>query len=296
MIELSEEDVRAFIGRDLGSVTILRELGRGASGVVFVGFQRTLQRQVAVKVLPKTGGGGKEASERFTFEAQLVAGLFHPNIVPVFEMGEAEDCWYQVMQIVQGEDLELGIRRCRRNPIPTRRLFRLSRTRAILKQVLDGLQYAHDQHVVHQDIKPANILIEHRSGRAMVADFGIAKARFYDAAGDAELIVGSPLYMAPEHAANKGTDHRADIYSMGMVLYQMTTPELPLADTDAMGVVVLKIKHPERLFTKRPGQVSPVIGPELERVILKALAPDPRDRYQSCTAFRSDLELALAGD
>lgn len=294
-MELSEEAIRAYIGRDLGTVTIVRELGRGASGIVFVGFQRTLQRQVAVKVLPKSETAGEEASERFRFEARLVAGLFHPHIVPVFEMGETRECWYQVMQIVQGEDLEQRLRRLRRHPIPSHRMLPLVRTGTLMREVLEGLQYAHDQQVVHQDIKPANILIDEQSGRAMIADFGIAKARFFNAAGSEDLIIGSPLYMAPEQASGKPTDHRADIYSVGMVLYQMSCPELPLADTTAMGVVALKMKHPEQLFTTRPSAASDLIDPELERIILKALEPLPAQRYQSCRAFRTDLEQALAG-
>jgi serine/threonine-protein kinase len=290
---LGEEQVRAFIGRDLGTVTILNELDRGAGGIVFVGYQRTLQRQVAVKVLPKSGSPSPLSSERFSFEARLVAGLFHPNIVPIFEMGETHDCWYQVMQIIKGQDLEKGIARRRKNPIPTRRMLPLERTLAIMREVLDGLQYAHTQQVVHQDIKPANILIERESGRTMIADFGIAKARFFDLPKDDDLIVGSPLYMAPEQASGTGTDHRADIYSLGMVLYQMTAPELPLSEKNAKRFVLLKIDHPDRLFTCRPAEVSSIIGPGLERVILKALAPEPERRYQSCTAFREDLERAL---
>ncbi|MBD3316478.1 MAG: protein kinase [Chitinivibrionales bacterium] len=290
-MELQEKEIRSFIGRDLGTVTIVRELGRGAGGVVFVGFQRTLQRQVAVKVLPKSSIAGPEARRRFKFEAQLVAGLFHPNIVPVFEMGEAKDCWYQVMQIVQGEDLEKYLRKCRKNPIATRRILPLAKTCRIMLEVLDGLQYAHDQQVVHQDIKPGNILIQRGTARAMITDFGIAKACFFDGAQRRGFIVGSPLYMAPEQASGVGTDHRADIYSLGMVLYQMTAPALPLAEKDALRVVALKIDQPECLFTKWPSEVSPIIGPQLECVILKALAPDPRQRYQNCRAFRADLEM-----
>ncbi len=286
----ADDTYREYIGADLGTVTILRELGRGTGAVVFVGFQRTLQRQVAVKVLPKRKQIKPSSSERFSFEARLVAGLSHPNIVPIFEMGETETCYYQIMQIIQGEDLEKIVKRKKENPIPSRRLFPLKRTHEIISQVLRGLEYAHGQHVVHQDIKPANILLEGDNGRALIADFGIAKAKYFDAASGEHFVIGSPLYMAPEHAANRHTDGRADIYSVGMVLYQMTAVQLPLAVSSPIDFVACKVRNPQGIFTKPPCQASELITLPLERIILKAIAPRADDRYQSCGEFRRDFD------
>jgi serine/threonine-protein kinase len=283
-------DSKRFIGRELGSVSLMRELGRGANGAVFVGFQRTLQRQVAVKILPKTGMASKAASEQFRYEARLVAGLFHPNIVPIFEMGEEEDCYFQVMQIVGGEDLEKRIKNRRKHPLPHRRLLPIATIIDTISQIADGLGYAHAQQIVHQDIKPSNILIAQDSGRPMIADFGIAKARFFEQAlGEEQLVIGSPLYMAPEHAANEETDHRADIYSLGMALYQMCVPQLPLAVFDPYEFVKIKVERPERLFTKRPRETSPLIDAALESVICKAIEPSRDKRYDSCAALKSAL-------
>ncbi len=288
-------DGSRFVGRELGGVSLVRELGRGANGAVYVGFQRTLHRQVAVKILPKSGLSSKTASELFRHEARLVAGLFHPNIVPVFEMGEDDDCYFQVMQLINGQDIEKLVKSRRRHPIPHRRLLPVRRTIEIVTGVADGLAYAHAQQIVHQDIKPSNIIIEESSRRPLIADFGIAKARFFEQADAADnIVIGSPLYMAPEHAANKETDFRADIYSLGMVLYQMTVPQLPLSAYDPLEFVKRKIERPDTLFTKRPRDASSIIDAALESIITKALAPSRDKRYQSAAAFKSALTAYLS--
>jgi eukaryotic-like serine/threonine-protein kinase len=174
MLQKPVINTKAFIGRELGTVTLLKVLGQGANGVVFAAFQRTLKRQVAVKVLPKSEALRQTSRELFLQEAEMVAALNHPNIIPIFEMGEAADCYYQVMQLVQGSDLETIIEKRLNNPLPTRRSLSVADSLNIMAQVLDGLGYAHDEGVIHQDIKPSNTLIEERSRRPLIADFGIA--------------------------------------------------------------------------------------------------------------------------
>ncbi|MBD3347308.1 MAG: protein kinase [Chitinivibrionales bacterium] len=278
-----------FIGRDLGTVTLLKLIGKGASGGVFLGFQRTLKRQVAVKIMPKSDKTTEASRELFRQEAEMVAVLSHPNIIPIFEMGEADDCYYQVIQVIKGQDLDSMIKNRLKNPIPTKRTIPLDDSIPLFMQALDGLAYAHAEGVVHQDIKPANILIEERTKRPLIADFGIARTRQSEVKQEG-VIVGSPLFMAPEQVERKDTDQRADIYSMGIVLFQTIAGKLPLADKNPMELLIKKIEAPEKVFTQKPSEVSQTINHHLENIILKAIAPSPDDRYQSCEEFREDVE------
>jgi serine/threonine protein kinase len=286
----------SYIGRELGNVTLIRELGRGVMGVVFVAFQKTLKRQVAVKVLAKNRETMNLASQLFRDEGEVVAVLSHPNIIPIFEMGETDECYFQVMQLVDGSDLRSTLRRLSKHPVPSKRLMPLDDAIEIIMQIADALGYAHEEGVVHQDIKPANILIESRSQRPLVADFGIARAFEGDYKSDG-LVVGSPLYMAPEQAMGKKTDGRADIYSIGVMLFEMAAGSLPIRQEDRVDRILDRKKYtPDTFFTKLPGQVSPRIGAPLERIIMKATASLVEQRYQDCTSLCDDLDRIRKGD
>lgn len=290
MQEPQKIDPDRFIGRDLGTVTLLKTLGRGSNGIVFIGFQRTLKRQVAAKILLK-GPNTTETSRRlFHQEAEMVAALNHPNIIPIFEMGEADDCFYQVMQLVKGGDLETAIEKKQMNPLPTRRTFPVDQCIKIMLQVLDALGYAHDEGVVHQDIKPANTLMEERSGRPLLADFGIARTVQAEIR-DKGVIVGSPLYMAPERVEKQISDACSDIYSCGVMFYKMLVGTLPLAETDPMSLLVRKTRDPDSVFTKKPTEVSSGIDKALEGIILKSISSDPAGRYRNCGDFSNALEV-----
>jgi serine/threonine protein kinase len=285
----------SFIGRELGNVTLIRELGRGVMGVVFVAFQKTLKRQVAVKVLAKNQESMSLAGELFRDEGEVVAVLTHPNIIPIFEMGEADDCFYQVMQLVDGMDLRTTLRRLSKHPVPTKRLMPIDEAIDIIIQVADALGYAHEEGVVHQDIKPANILIENRMRRPLVADFGIARAFGGDYKSEG-LVVGSPLYMAPEQAMGKVTDGRADIYSLGVMLFEMAAGSLPIRQEDNVERILERKKlTPDTFFTKLPGQVSTRIDSSLEKIIMKATASMIEKRYQDCATLRDDLNRLQKG-
>jgi serine/threonine-protein kinase len=226
--------------------------------------------------------------ELFTQEAEMVAVLSHPNIVPIFEMGEADDCYYQVIQLVKGEDLDSIIKRKAKNPLPGQRTLAPDECISIICQVLDGLGYAHDEGVVHQDIKPPNVLIEQRSRRPLIADFGIAKTAQSEIREEG-TIVGSPLYMAPEHVASQTTDARSDIYSVGIMLYQMLAGDLPIIDREPMALLIRKIEAPDTLFSCSPSRATKAIDHALERIILRAIAANPDDRYESCALFNREL-------
>jgi len=278
-----------FIGRDLGTVTLLKVLGQGSNGIVFIAFQRTLKRQVAVKILLKGPHTTEHSRRLFRQEAEMVAALNHPNIIPIFEMGEADDCYFQVMQLVKGNDLETIIEKRLKNPLPTRRTLPAGECIRITRQVLDALAYAHEEGVVHQDIKPANTLMEERSGRPLIADFGIARTVQAETR-ETGVIVGSPLYMAPERVRQEPSDHRSDIYSVGVMLFKMLAGMLPLAEHDPMRLLIRKTRDPDSLFTTKPSETSAAIDSRLEAIILKAIATDVTGRYQTCREFDNDLE------
>jgi serine/threonine-protein kinase len=281
-------DINKFIGRELGTVTLLKVLGQGANGIVFVAFQRTLKRQVAVKILLKTERTTEESRQMFNLEAEMVAALSHPNIIPVFEMGEADDCYYQVMQLIKGSDLETVIENRLKNPLPTRRTLPINETVQIMRQVLDALGYAHEEGVIHQDIKPANTLMEERLNRPLIADFGIART-IEAGSSEKQVLVGSPLYMAPERVKEHSADARADIFSAGVMLFKMLVGKLPVSEHNVMALLLKKVKDPDGVFTQRPSQMSRTVDDGLEQIVYKAIAPDPEKRYQTCRDFDNDL-------
>ncbi len=290
MATISSINLSSYIGTNIGTVTLVKLLGKGAMGAVFIGYQSTLKRQVAVKILPKTVASSKKAQKMFRDEAETIGILNHPNIVPVYEMGETDDFFFQVMQLVVGRDLREIIVKARKHPIPTKRILPFSETLPWLCQVLDALGYAHDEGVFHQDIKPANILIDDRFKRPMVADFGIARTVWAEA-GSSSLLFGTPLYISPEQAASSETDGRTDIYSVGVILMEMVTGQLPVRTESAADMIKRKKTEPESFFTARPSEVNPVIDTELEAIIDKAIAPLIDARFTDCQEFKKQLEI-----
>ena len=287
--QAADLDQRSVIGREFGNVVIVRELGKGSMGGVYIGYQKSLKRQVAVKLLPRLSGDVGRARRQFRDEAETVAVLSHPYIVPIFEMGEDEDYFFQVMQLVSGVDLGKMIRDRLKHPVISRRLLAPARVVDIVCKVLEGLAYAHREGVIHQDIKPANIMIDERAHRPLIVDFGIAKTARIEYWGRG-LVVGSVLYLSPEQAAAQETDRRSDIYAMGMLLFEALAGRLPLREHEnEKQTLIRKIKRPETLFTAAPSHCVPHIDEAMEKIILKALAPRREDRFTSCEAFRSSL-------
>ena len=251
---------------------ILEFVGRGGMGAVYKARQRRLNRVVALKILPVNAEAHPEAGERFLREAQALARLNHPNIVTIHDFGEAGEVCFFVMEFVEGEDLR---RRLASGAIPPDQAV------SIAVAICDALQYAHDRGVVHRDIKPANILLD-ASGRVRVGDFGLARVLGPGAEALALTLsserMGTPYYMAPEQRESFcDADHRADIYALGVVFYEMLTGELPIGSFDP------------------PSRKSGVSG-QFDDLVMRALKSDPALRFQHADEFRAALEkLAGAG-
>jgi serine/threonine-protein kinase len=261
---------------------IVREIGRGGMGIVFLAVEKRHQRQVAIKVLRPDLSGAVGAA-RFLREIAVVARLDHPHIVPLYDSGELQQLPYYVMPYVEGESLRSLV--LRETQLP------LEEVVAIVRQVGAALDYAHGRGIVHRDIKSQNILVA--NGQALVADFGVALA--LAAAGQEKLTatgiaIGSPEYMSPEQAAGTDRlDHRTDIYSLGCVVYEMLAGEPPFRGRSPQAVMARHVTDPvPDLRTIRP-----TIPAAMESAVKRALAKIPADRYRTATAFADALELSL---
>ena len=289
MTSIAQYNAKQLIGLEVGTSTIMREIARGGMAIVFLAFQRTLKRQIAVKILPKSFLTPKTA-ELFQREAEAAAILAHPNIVPVYEVGEADDFLFLTMQLVQGETLGHYMTMAKKNPIPSKRLLPLPYTLDIVMQILDALHYAHSQDIVHQDIKPGNIMVEKHTDRPLVMDFGIAQvlSRKDD---DKPAIRGTPLYMPPEQILRIKVDGRADVYTVGLMLFQMMTLSLPLPQFKSKAALLKhKLLAKNGFFKKMPSELNPHLNSEMDRIVEKATAFDRNHRYDTCQEFKQDLE------
>jgi serine/threonine protein kinase len=283
------EDVQLdhLIGMEVGTATILKELARGGSAAVFIAFQRTLKRQIAIKILPKSLLT-PETAERFQIEAESAAILSHPNIIPVYEVGETGDFLFIAMQLIQGQSLSHHIKAAKKNVLPSRRYLPVETTVTIMAQVLDGLDYAHHQEIIHRDIKPGNILMESRSKRPIILDFGIAKVS-RGLEHEDSAIQGTPIYMPPEQIRNEMADRRADVYASGIMLFEMLVSDLPLPRIDPLDLLRLKLEQKDRLFQTKPSEMNPRVYPDMDRIVFKAISFDPGNRFASCAEFRQAL-------
>ena len=276
-----------LIGMEVGTSTILKELARGGSAAVFIAFQRTLKRQIAIKILPKSLLT-PETAERFQMEAEAAAILSHPNIIPIYEVGETGDFLFIAMQLIQGQSLSHHIKAAKKNVLPSRRYIPVETTVTIMAQVLDGLEYAHHQDIIHRDIKPGNILMESRSKRPIILDFGIARVS-RGLEHEFSAIQGTPTYMPPEQIRNETADRRADIYASGMMLFEILVSDLPLPRIDPVDLLFLKLEQKDRLFKTKPSEMNPTVYPDMDRIVFKAISFDPGDRFASCAEFRQAL-------
>ena len=284
MTSIKELNFDHLIGQEVGTSTLLKELARGGMAAIFIAYQRTLKRQIAVKILPKSLLTPL-AAELFQQEAESAAILSHPNIVTIYEVGEVEGFLFITMQLVNGRSLFDYITMARKHVLPSKRILPLKATIKIITDVLDALDYAHSQDIIHRDIKPANILIEAHTKRPIVSDFGLATTT-RGSEQDSSVITGTPTYMAPEQILNDPSDGRTDIYATGVMLFEMLVSRLPLPKySTAMELLKMRLKLKERLFQKKPSEMNPILTREMDDIVFKATAHDPENRYPTCREF-----------
>ena len=261
-------DLASSLQQTLGDgYRVDRELGGGGMSRVFVAHDLSLDRDVVIKVLSTESTEGVSA-DRFRREIQLIARLQHPHVVSILSAGSSGGSLYYVMPFVTGETLRARIAREGALPVPA--------VVRVLLEVLDALEFAHEHGVVHRDIKPENVLVS--SGHAVVADFGIAKAlRESGTLTSAGFALGTPTYMAPEQAtADPSTDHRADLYSVGVLGYELLTGAPPFAGNPQQVITAHLTTPPAPIASRRPD-----VPDALAEVIMRALAKDPAERPQS---------------
>jgi len=265
---------------------ILGELGRGGMGIVYRAKDPVIGRTVAVKTirLSEEGTGMTHAQlvERFQTEARAAGLLTHPNIVVIYDAGEADGLYYITMELVNGKSLQ--------SLLDAGEKFKLPRLLRIMEQVCSALQFAHDNKVVHRDIKPANIMLG-PDDHVKITDFGTAKIMQYGAAQQTSA-TGTPSYMSPEQIKGKAVDGRADIFSLGVMLYEMTTGQKPFQAQD-VATVLYRILNQD---PEPPQKLNPSIPQGVSSTIMKALAKSPHLRYESCREFLDDLKNYRPGE
>jgi len=288
MTDSADKPLPARLAEALGDAyTIEGEIGRGGMGVVYRARDERLQRRVAIKVLPPELAFQKDIRERFTREAQTAARLSHPHIVPIHTVGEGQGLVYFVMGYVDGESVAGRIRRRGKLPV--------DEARRIMMESADALSAANALSIIHRDIKPDNILLEGSRGRVMVTDFGIAKALSSTSGATltgAGVAIGTPAFMSPEQAAGeRDIDGRSDVYSLGVVTFQMLTGELPFTSPTVAGILMKQITEPAPDVRDR----RPDVPEDLALAVSRCLEKDPENRWPSADALRRSLESRTVG-
>src|SRR6266566_2765827 len=263
-----------------GRYEIVGELGRGAMGVVYKAVDPVIGRAVAVKAIrlseEGTGLSRPELLTRFQTEARAASLLTHPNIVVVFDAGEEEGLYYITMELVEGKSLQALLDDGHGFPLP--------RTLRIMEQTCSALQFAHERNVVHRDIKPANLMLT-ADDTVKVTDFGTAKILQFGTVQQTAHVMGTPSYMSPEQVKGRAVDGRSDIFSLGVMLYEMVTGEKPFPGQN-ITTVIYKIVNEEPV---PPRQINPSIHSGISAIVMRALEKEPDQRYQSCREMLEDL-------
>jgi serine/threonine-protein kinase len=265
-----------------GRYRLVRKLGTGGMANVYLAEDQELDRRVAIKMLDDRHAQDEQFVERFRREAKNAAGLSHPNIVSVYDRGTAEGTYYIAMEYLDGRSLKELI--VSRGPAPVKTAVEYAR------QILAAVGFAHRHGIVHRDIKPHNVLVAGDEGRLKVTDFGIARSGASQMT-EVGSIIGTAQYLSPEQARGAPVDQTSDLYSVGVVLYELLTGQVPFTGDTPLEIAM---KHLSEV-PKPPSELRPEVPHDLDLVVLRALAKDPGDRYETAEQMDRDLERVLAG-
>jgi serine/threonine protein kinase len=268
-----------MIDNVVGSYKVLEKIGEGGMGAVFKGIDLMLEREVAIKALRPELARQPDVVERFRAEAVTLAKLNHPNIATLFSFLRQGDDYFMVMEFVKGETLDSVLRRAGGMPV--------DRAITLFCQALEGIDHAHKMGIIHRDIKPANMMLT-KTGSIKVMDFGIARVLGTARMTRQGSVIGTVEYMSPEQVRGMETDSRSDIYSLGILLYEMLTGRVPFSHPSEYELMKLQIEH----LPQPPRQLQPGIPGAIEAAILRALSKEPADRFQTAEAMR----VALIGE
>ena len=262
---------------------IIKTIGEGGMANVYLAHDTILDRKVAIKVLRGDLSNDEKFIRRFKREALSVSNLSHPNIVEVYDVGEEDGNYYIVMEYIEGKTLKQLLQK--------RGALTLTEVIDIMSQLTDGLAHAHEAYIIHRDIKPQNIMIED-NGRIKITDFGIAMALNSTQLTQTNSVMGSVHYLPPEQANGKGATVKSDIYSLGILMYELLTGSVPFKGDTAVEIALKHMKEKVPSVRKQ----NPTIPQSVENIILKATAKNPKNRYDSVREMHADLETALERD
>lgn len=267
---------------NIGRYDVLAEIGRGAMGVVYRAFDPLLDRTVAIKTINMALDQDELEfyEKRFMIEARAAGGLNHPNIVTIHDIGRCGELAYMAMEYLDGRELKDLINRGE---------LTLDRALELAAQIADGLAYAHERGVIHRDVKPGNIMML-ADGRVKITDFGIARMHGTDVRTQTGLLLGSPRYLSPEQVLGRTPDARVDLFSLGVILYEMMTGRSPFSGSDVQSVMYQVIHH----TPSAPGVLNPALPAMVDLIVTKALAKSPEARYQRASGMAADLRACRA--
>lgn len=263
-----------------GRYQVLAELGRGGMGIVYQAYDKQLKEQVAIKLLSPLLSTDHEALERLTREVSLARRVTHPNVIRIHDIAAVNGLHYISMEYFGGTNLKEHLKRT--GPLSLLNAYQ------IFSQMCNGLEAAHSQGVVHRDLKSQNVMVG-PTGQIKIIDFGLARSVHLEGMTATGLIMGTPEYMAPEQVSGKPVDERADIYALGVILFEMLTGRVPFTGDSPIAVGFQQLKDPP----PSPRSINPQIPEEVETIVLKALEKEPIRRYRTVDELRKDVESAL---